>query len=61
MFPYLLLLSGILVRMADKNKPDNVVEMGKEDFFDLKTYPPTLNWDRDENNEKIYLRFVKTE
>lgn len=50
-----------LVRTAKKNKPYNVVEMDKEDFFNLKalTQETALNWDRDENNEKLYLNKIR--
>nr|CAI5845771.1 unnamed protein product [Callosobruchus analis] len=50
-----------LVRTAKRIKPFKVTEMEKEDIFDLKalTNDTTLNWDRDENNEKIIITNVK--
>lgn len=50
-----------LVRTAKKNKPYNVIEMDKEDFFDLKalTKETTFNWERDQDNEKIYLNKIR--
>lgn len=50
-----------LVRTAKKSKPYNVIEMDTGDFVDLKflTQETTLNWDRDENNEKVYLNKIR--
>nr|CAI5857198.1 unnamed protein product [Callosobruchus analis] len=50
-----------LVRTAKRIKPFKVTEMEKEDIFDLKalTNDTTLNWDRDENNEKIIITNIK--
>nr|CAI5833324.1 unnamed protein product [Callosobruchus analis] len=50
-----------LVRTAKRIKPFKVTEMEKEDIFDLKAFTndTTLNWDRDENNEKIITTNIK--
>lgn len=44
-----------------KNKPYHVFEMDRTNFFDLKFLAQeiTLNWDRDENNEKLYLNKIR--
>nr|CAH7746664.1 unnamed protein product [Callosobruchus chinensis] len=50
-----------LVRTAKKNKPFEVTEMDKEDFIDLKalTKDTALNWERDEQNDRITITNIR--
>ena len=54
-----------VVRTAKRKQPYFVVEMEKENIFDLKALQrdTTLNWDKNEANEKVYwnkLKIVET-
>lgn len=54
-----------VVRTAKKNNPYNVIELEQENIFDLKDLQEktSINWDKDEYNEKVYwnkLRILQT-